>query len=663
MYSTISTASRCEQTTADNAAASASPSSSLPQHPGNSHFSRVPRAQWTMELDYHFVRTLAQYTVCNSVDGLILHNKYVDPAIIRYVESALKANVDLRDLELDLSVRYPNKKKEHRSLEALQLLVELKSTTPSYTHQQLNHKHINMWTRSIVPFRHLHEGGTLFKGKTVFHKDCKRFAKALMEVLSYTVYSGPTVGALTSIFGKKAGQGSKLLEQWLNAMFEIHGTNMLDFMVSCALRLARTYVETKLSSARTADDLAILRESAPRTRLLLAALKEYLAKITEYEGLDSMAAPFAGVANSRSPSGPAMSVETSPTAYRISPAPATVGSGASSANSVDPSYSPIPQAFGSHPYSVHRQSAPSTQPMQAPAPLATKRNVYANAAAAGSSIGISRSSSGSNASGNGKALWIEQSRPADSPVHHHTTTFQEMQAPPHSSRTMSALQPWHQDEHRRQVGRPVEWQRLPPPSALMQRPFPHYSAATLPPMAADARGRTALPGLLHRSGAHQPYQRQSLPQLQRYRPYHSNNSNSHDRGYHYHHYHYPTNGSAEQPPSYREENSLPMMALSPSPSFSDRPKIMPHHPQSPLEQNASSLHSILSSPHHYHDAGIGRKDTAAPAAPASNTVSALHNVHGASTEPGSSRSQHLSEPQQSQTPQVSAPMKINSVFK
>ncbi|KAJ2522791.1 hypothetical protein H4217_000507 [Coemansia sp. RSA 1939] len=616
-----------------------------------------------MELDYHFVRTLAQYTVCNSVDGLILHNKYVDPAIIRYVESALKANVDLRDLELDLSVRYPNKKKEHRSLEALQLLVELKSTTPSYTHQQLNHKHINMWTRSIVPFRHLHEGGTLFKGKTVFHKDCKRFAKALMEVLSYTVYSGPTVGALTSIFGKKAGQGSKLLEQWLNAMFEIHGTNMLDFMVSCALRLARTYVETKLSSARTADDLAILRESAPRTRLLLAALKEYLAKITEYEGLDSMAAPFAGVANSRSPSGPAMSVETSPTAYRISPAPATVGSGASSANSVDPSYSPIPQAFGSHPYSVHRQSAPSTQPMQAPAPLATKRNVYANAAAAGSSIGISRSSSGSNASGNGKALWIEQSRPADSPVHHHTTTFQEMQAPPHSSRTMSALQPWHQDEHRRQVGRPVEWQRLPPPSALMQRPFPHYSAATLPPMAADARGRTALPGLLHRSGAHQPYQRQSLPQLQRYRPYHSNNSNSHDRGYHYHHYHYPTNGSAEQPPSYREENSLPMMALSPSPSFSDRPKIMPHHPQSPLEQNASSLHSILSSPHHYHDAGIGRKDTAAPAAPASNTVSALHNVHGASTEPGSSRSQHLSEPQQSQTPQVSAPMKINSVFK
>ncbi|KAJ2676486.1 hypothetical protein GGI25_003521 [Coemansia spiralis] len=369
---------------------------------GNS-FSRTPRAQWTMELDYCFVHTLAQYTICNETEGLVLKNKYIDSMIIQYVESALKSNTDLHDLEMDLAVRFPNKKKEHRSLDALQLLVELKRSTPSYSYQQLNHKHINMWTRSIVPFRHLFESGSLFKGKTIFHKDSKRFVKVIMEVLSFSIYRGYSA-PLTSIFAKKAGQGSKLLEQWLNAMFEIHGINMMGFMYKCAIKLSRTFIEAKPMDRRVQSDSAVMTEERPHAKILLATLKEYLAQITEYESLDSMIdsqpAGYIDPLTNQAVNGPA-SADTqflsTPMSLASPPLAALSSSHARSTNNNLSAYSVISQRpdapyFGSSNHSnssspdrpVHRHQQPlppiQHQTVMQKQPGQPGRNIYAHAA-------------------------------------------------------------------------------------------------------------------------------------------------------------------------------------------------------------------------------------------------------------------------------------------
>ncbi|KAJ2784706.1 hypothetical protein GGI15_002181 [Coemansia interrupta] len=187
------------------------------------------RAVWTAAADYSFVHTLASHTVCNGATGLLLKHKYVDPSIIEFAEESLNKEEKLEDIAKLLESKFPNKRAEHRSVECLSLLVELRSKTPEFTFHQLNHKHINMWTRTIVPFRHLFDSGLLFKGKSIFHKDCKRFTKCIVDFLAFTVSKAANSG-IENAFTRGPNQGNKLLEQWLGIMLSIHKSNMADFL-------------------------------------------------------------------------------------------------------------------------------------------------------------------------------------------------------------------------------------------------------------------------------------------------------------------------------------------------------------------------------------------------------------------------------------------------
>ncbi|KAJ2559054.1 hypothetical protein EV175_000514 [Coemansia sp. RSA 1933] len=570
-------------------------------------FSRVPRAQWTMELDYCFVHTLAQYTVCNSVDGLVLKNKYVDPAIIRYVESALKTNINLQDLEMDLSVRYPNKKKEHRSLEALQLLVELKNTTPSYSHQQLNHKHINMWTRSIVPFRHLHESGALFKGKTVFHKDCKRFVKVIMEVVSFAVYRGSMV-SLGSIFGKKPGQGSKLLEQWLNAMFDIHANNMLQFMMACATRLARTFIETKPIDRRTREDQAILADEQPNGKMILSSLKEYLAKITEYEGLDSMIMPYP------SAMGASMDPMDIPPSHASGPPLPPMQSGISSTAM----YLPVTSA-----------EAQRTQQVLPPAFSSASNSAsgtpeYHEIAASDSSRTFSACSGGQlmppqsmmMQSQMPDAAMAKPQPPMRSNYHsgrytqprvdqHHVALPHIHTPPPPPPSMQGTASPANHIQDQQQLVRRPEWQqRLPPPSALLHKPSRAYHSPVLPPIT------TGPSGVRRSSYSHGPSGDAHQQHQQRYRPYSYQSASEGSR--------YQASGVH----GYREKYQRPS-------------GYAPNHPY----QHQQYLPPVTEAPLRPPMAGNGADR---PVPPMSST-------------------QCSSEPQQKQ--QMAAPMTNNSVFK
>ncbi|KAJ2399034.1 hypothetical protein GGI23_002891 [Coemansia sp. RSA 2559] len=599
-------------------------------------FSRVPRAQWTMELDYCFVHTLAQYTECNSIDGLVLRNKYVDPAIIRYVEAALQSGADLRDLAMDLSVRYPNKKKEHRSLEALQLLVELKHTTPSYTHQQLNHKHINMWTRSIVPFRHLHETGALFKGKTIFHKDCKRFVKAIMEVLSFAVYRG-AAATLSSIFGKKPGQGSKLLEQWLNAMFDIHTNNMLDFMFGCAAKLARTFIATKPAEKHTNDDLAVLNDARPSGKLLLRALKEYLAKITECESLDSMAMPFPGSNSTAMPfpgsnsmampfpgsMGPGAAMEAAEAAQGVAmdlysnrpgmpyPAPpAGMASGAPGTASRG-AYSPVASASQAPPAMAPAFSSASNSGRGTPEhhnpPI---RSFHSNAAATISNYAPRLPPAGAQS--------MRPAEPAPLPQRH--GMFPRLHSPPPSSYSHREQRP----------ASPHAWQRLPPPSTL-HKPRPCQAGSALPPIAATGSGRRPSYSRLSEPQLQQPHQRQAQQQSQRYKPY----------------AHHAASDGAHV---YREPHR-PMQYQPAHPKLPSRPPMAQYQPQQP---------AYAPVPRH-----PARSEAASPgflSRPSSNRDGSSSSLAAASAGTAEQRSPQGGS-ERRQRPAVSAPLTIDSVFK
>ncbi|KAJ1720927.1 hypothetical protein LPJ53_004505, partial [Coemansia erecta] len=204
---------------------------------------------------FPFIRHLASLDQeCAKITaGLVLKHKYVDPSIIEFAEESLNKKDKLEDIARLLESKFPNKRAEHRSVECLSLLVELRSKTPEFTFHQLNHKHINMWTRTIVPFRHLFDSGLLFKGKSIFHKDCKRFTKCIIDFLTFSASKAASSG-IENAFTRGPNQGNKLLEQWLGIMLGIHKSNMADFLYKCAARLARTYINCKQPQTITKSD-------------------------------------------------------------------------------------------------------------------------------------------------------------------------------------------------------------------------------------------------------------------------------------------------------------------------------------------------------------------------------------------------------------------------
>ncbi|KAJ2002404.1 hypothetical protein H4R26_003623 [Coemansia thaxteri] len=259
---------------------------SIPGMPSNSK--QISRTVWTAEADYSFVKTLVRHTSCDSTRGLTLNHYYVDTAVIQLVEEALSRGVDVKTVTAECQQRFPNKNETHYSVESLELLQELSKKCPGFSFQQLNQKHMNMWTRSIVPFRQVFDTGMLYKGKQLFHKDCKRFAKVFISFFAFVVQNGLSVNYCPTLM-KSSGQASKLLEQWVGAMFEQHGIKMSQFMYQCGLRLCRAYVCNKQSVYRTVSEHAILSSPNPPANEIQVVLKSYFGYICEYEDVSPSA--------------------------------------------------------------------------------------------------------------------------------------------------------------------------------------------------------------------------------------------------------------------------------------------------------------------------------------------------------------------------------------
>ncbi|KAJ2851068.1 hypothetical protein IWW36_001415 [Coemansia brasiliensis] len=243
------------------------------------------RAHWSAELDYRFVKTLAEHTVCNERDGIVFKHKYADADIIEDVTRDISNKKPIDTIVHDLAIKFPNKIEQHRSRECIELLLTLQKIIPEFNFQQINNKHINMWTRVIVPFRQVFDCGTLYKGKSMLHKDCKRFTKAIMEFIA-SVSSKGINGVDLNMF-RKPGKGSKLLEQWITAMLHTHKLDMVKFLIACGARLAFTYLKSRPMDSLTFNEQKYLETSSHTPKEILVILKRYMDDIIRQENIDS----------------------------------------------------------------------------------------------------------------------------------------------------------------------------------------------------------------------------------------------------------------------------------------------------------------------------------------------------------------------------------------
>ncbi|KAJ2760291.1 hypothetical protein IWQ56_005519, partial [Coemansia nantahalensis] len=210
---------------------------------------------------------------------LILNHKYIDPAVVKDIAAGLDNNTHIDDLVKRLAQKYATKKEEHRSYECIGLISRLREKVPQFSWDQLNHKHINMWTRTIVPFRQLFHSGQLFRGKHILHKDCKRFTKAIIDYFVHIIAKGMS-HADPNMFVKGADRGSRLLEQWLTAMLVHHGQDMVNFLFVCGTRLATSFIDSKSSQEHTPQDTQFLNTKSPRPEQVLHVLKELMCHIS-----------------------------------------------------------------------------------------------------------------------------------------------------------------------------------------------------------------------------------------------------------------------------------------------------------------------------------------------------------------------------------------------
>ncbi|KAJ2449820.1 hypothetical protein EV183_004669 [Coemansia sp. RSA 2336] len=245
------------------------------------------RAHWSAELDYRFVKTLAEHTVCNEQDGIVFKHKYADAEIIEDVSRDIANKKPIQAIVHDLAIKFPNKIEQHRSRECIELLMTLRNIIPEFNFQQINNKHINMWTRVIVPFRQAFDCGTLYKGKSMLHKDCKRFTKAIMEFIANASIKG--VNNVDYNIFRKPGKGSKLLEQWITAMLHTHKLDMVKFLIACGARLAFTYLKSRPAETLNFNEQNYLRTAEHSPKEILVILKRYMDDIIRQENIDSSA--------------------------------------------------------------------------------------------------------------------------------------------------------------------------------------------------------------------------------------------------------------------------------------------------------------------------------------------------------------------------------------
>ncbi|KAJ2560214.1 hypothetical protein GGH12_005007 [Coemansia sp. RSA 1822] len=247
------------------------------------------RAHWAADVDYMFFETLARHTTYSKQEGMAFNHKYADADIIDDVTRDLSLKKPIPNIVQDLAIKFSNKIEQHRSHESIELLIELKKVIPEFNFRQINNKHINMWTRVIVPFRQVFESGTLYKGKSMFHKDCKRFNKVIMEFVA----SINTTGLSRANYNMycKAGKGSKQLEQWLTAMLHIHKQDMVEYLFSCSAKIAFTYIRSKGKTSCSKSEIEFLNATSHTPRSILLVLKDYMDEIIKYEKLDSTSDP------------------------------------------------------------------------------------------------------------------------------------------------------------------------------------------------------------------------------------------------------------------------------------------------------------------------------------------------------------------------------------
>ncbi|KAJ2482225.1 hypothetical protein IWW56_001246 [Coemansia sp. RSA 2131] len=247
------------------------------------------RAHWAADVDYMFFETLARHTTYSKQEGMVFNHKYADADIINDVTRDLSLKKPIPNIVQDLAIKFSNKIEQHRSHESIELLIELKKVIPEFNFRQINNKHINMWTRVIVPFRQVFESGTLYKGKSMFHKDCKRFNKVIMEFVA----SINTTGLSRANYNMycKAGKGSKQLEQWLTAMLHIHKQDMVEYLYSCSAKMAFTYIRSKGKTSCSKSEIEFLNATSHTPRSILLVLKDYMDEIVKYEKLDSTSDP------------------------------------------------------------------------------------------------------------------------------------------------------------------------------------------------------------------------------------------------------------------------------------------------------------------------------------------------------------------------------------
>ncbi|KAJ2851069.1 hypothetical protein IWW36_001416 [Coemansia brasiliensis] len=240
------------------------------------------RAQWSVDGDYLFVKILAEHAECSAKHGLKMNHCPIDSAIINEVASGLNNNIDVAKLAQELAAKYPNKKLEGRSVENINLLISLKQHMPEFTYRQLNSKHTNMCTRTIIPFHDIIDIGRPFKSKTIFDKDCKRFVKVIMEFYSYVIANSIHTVDL-NLYARKSGKGSKLLEQWLTAMLNTHKQNMVNFLYACGIKLAKAYIKSKRAASRTFEEARFLESNSFPPKIVQMVLREYIDHIAKNE--------------------------------------------------------------------------------------------------------------------------------------------------------------------------------------------------------------------------------------------------------------------------------------------------------------------------------------------------------------------------------------------
>ncbi|KAJ2827695.1 hypothetical protein IWW50_001760, partial [Coemansia erecta] len=201
--------------------------------------SKGMNAHWSEKVDYAFATILAENTACSD-QGLTFQCRFVDCKYIKEVSDGLLQELSPNVIAESIAAKHSTKLDQKILLDSIEFLALIKRSIPNLSYGQINHRHTNMWTRIIVPFRQVFASGAFYKSKSMFHRDCKRSAKLLVQFMRNIIATGIESADLDMF--NKPGKTIKLMDLWLTAMLRMHKQKMLMFLESCSKKLAFTYL-------------------------------------------------------------------------------------------------------------------------------------------------------------------------------------------------------------------------------------------------------------------------------------------------------------------------------------------------------------------------------------------------------------------------------------